>query len=339
MEEEIKLSQTPEKSSTLHFTYNLSNNPKNNLGLIHMKIFSYYVILILGCIFSFWSCNSLGNRANWKEKSVFLAFSGNYPVVELLVSPSEKNYAPPIKLRLLLDTGSNLSFVRREFLPIRKAPEKYVSYTINGATEINIHRIHLDLGTLSGQKLGTDQLFHLVELKKDFPFDGILGNDFLQKFTLLYNHPEGLYVFPEDSKDLEKEFTHVNVLPDIKSHLVIPVELEKNLLYFLLDTGAEISYLDEEQIKKLNLDAYTTRKYSNFAGDVKESHTYILPTLCVQENLCSDNIELLGNQNLRHFLGQNNVRVSGLFGMNWLRNYYLLVKNPERKVYLKSKRG
>lgn len=304
------------------------------LGNITLKTFLPGLVLVL-----FTHCSSVQRVPSWKERAVFLAFSGNYPIVELLVYPSEKNYAPPVKLRFLLDTGSNLSFVRKDFLPVRKAPEKYISYTINGATEINIHKLLLELDTETGHKLSSEQLFHLIDFRKEFPFDGILGNDFLQKFTLLYNHPEGLYVISGDVKELEKDFTIVNVLPEIKSHLVIPVELEKSLVYFLLDTGAEISYLDEEHIKKLKLDAYTTRKYSNFTGDIRESNTYILPTLCVQENLCSDNVELLGNQNLRHFLGQGNIRVSGLFGMNWLKNYYLLVKHPDRKVLLKSKRG
>jgi len=319
----------------------VSLDPKRHLGKITFKggkvlrdIF-FCLFLILQWI----GCTSVQRGTSWKERAVFLAFSGNYPIVELLVYPSEKNYAPPIKLRFLLDTGSNLSFVRKDFLPVRKAPEKYISYTINGATEINIHKLLLELDTETGHKLSSEQLFHLIDFRKEFPFDGILGNDFLQKFTLLYNHPEGLYVISGDVKELEKDFTIVNVLPEIKSHLVIPVELEKSLVYFLLDTGAEISYLDEEHIKKLKLDAYTTRKYSNFTGDIRESNTYILPTLCVQENLCSDNVELLGNQNLRHFLGQGSIRVSGLFGMNWLKNYYLLVKHPERKVLLKSKRG
>ena len=132
--------------------------------------------------------------------------------------------------------------------------------------------------------------------------------------------------------------TPINVLPEIKTHLVIPVELEKTLLYFLIDTGAEISYLDEDIIKKLNLDSISTRKYTNFTGDIRESNTYIIPNLCLKEKLCSQNIELLSNQNMRHFLGQNSVKVSGLFGVNWLKNYYLLIRYPDRKVFLKSKR-
>ena len=295
-------------------------------------------ISYLSLILFFLYCSSQEKKSGWKDSSVFLEFSGNHPVIELMAAPSEKNFAPPAKLKFLLDTGSNLSFLRKEFIPIRKAPEKYISYTISGTTEINIHRLLIELETPEGHKLSSDQLFHLIEFRREFPFDGILGNDFLQKYSLLYKYPEGLYFISGDSKELEKEFTSIEILPEVKTHLVIPVEIEKNLVYFLLDTGAEISYLDEEQIKKLNLGAYTTRKYTNFTGDIRESNTYILPNLCLREKLCSKDIELLGNQNLRHFLGQNNVKVSGLFGMNWLKNYYLLIRYPDRKVFLKSRK-
>jgi len=284
----------------------------------------------------FVSCSSI-EKKDWKDKYVFLAYTGNLPVIELVGYPSEKNYAPPAKLRLLLDTGSNLSFLRREFLPTKKSSEKYISYTISGASEINIHKLNIELETPNGEKLTSEQVFHMIEFRKDFPFDGILGNDFLQKYTLLYSHSEGIYIFNNDPKDIEKDFTSITILNDVKSHLVIPVELEKTLLYFLLDTGAEISYIDEDHVKKLNIDAHTTRKYTNFTGEIRESSTYILPSLCLQEKFCSKNIELLANQNLRNFLGQSNIKVSGLFGMNWLKNYYLLVKYPDRKVYLKSK--
>jgi hypothetical protein len=288
-------------------------------------------------LFVLYNCRSV-EKKGWKDNSVFIEFKGNQPVIELLAYPSEKNYAPPVKLRFLLDTGSNLSFIKKEFIPIKKAPEKYISYTISGSSEINIHKLSLELDTTSGEKIASDQLFHVIDFKRDFPFEGILGNDFLQKFTMLYNIPEGLYVFQNEPKDIDKGFTAINVLSDIKTHLVIPVELEKSLLYFLIDTGAEISYLDEDLIKKLNLDSISTRKYTNFTGDVRESNTYIIPNLCLKEKLCSQNIELLSNQNMRHFLGQNSVKVSGLFGMNWLKNYYLLIRYPDRKVFLKSKR-
>ncbi len=302
-----------------------------NLNLTNQT--KYFILFLIGILLG---CSSV-EKTNWKEHSVFLAYTGNLPVIELIGYPSEKNYAPPAKLRLLLDTGSNLSFLRREFLPTKKSSEKYISYTISGLSEINIHKLQIELETPSGEKLSSEQIFHMIDFRKDFPFDGILGNDFLQKFTLLYSHSEGIYIFSNEPKDLEKEFTAIQILNDIKSHLVIPVELDKTLLYFLLDTGAEISYIDEDHVKKLNIDSHTTRKYTNFTGDIRESSTYILPNLCLQEKFCSKNIELLANQNLRNFLGQSNIKVSGLFGMDWLKNYYLLIKYPDRKVYLKSK--
>ncbi len=298
----------------------------------YIKLFSSLFFL-----FVIHNCKTIEKRG-WSDHSVYIEFKSNQPIIELLTYPSEKNYAPPVKLRFLLDTGSNLSFIRKEFIPIKKAPEKYISYTISGSSEINIHKISLELDTTSGEKIASDQLFHVIDFKRDFPFEGILGTDFLQKYTMLYNIPEGLYVFQNMPKDLEKGFTSINVLPEIKTHLVIPVELEKTLLYFLIDTGAEISYLDEDIIKKLNLDSISTRKYTNFTGDIRESNTYIIPNLCLKEKLCSQNIELLSNQNMRHFLGQNSVKVSGLFGVNWLKNYYLLIRYPDRKVFLKSKR-
>ena len=337
MAEETKQLQIREKinfyNTSLKFEYNV-------IILKNVIPLSKFIIKLINYLILFFVINSCSTieKKGWNDSSVFIEFKGNHPIIELIAYPSEKNYAPPVKLRFLLDTGSNLSFIKKEFIPIKKPPEKYISYTISGSSEVSINKLSVDLETTWGDKIATDQIFHIIDFKRDFPFDGILGNDILQKYTLLYNHPEGLYVFFNEPRDLEKGFTPLNVLSEIKTHIVIPVELEKTLIYFLIDTGAEISYLDEEHIKKLNLDSIATRKYTNFTGDIRESNTYIVPNLCLREKLCSQNVELLSNQNLRQFLGQNSVKVSGLFGMNWLKNYYLLVRYPDRKVFLKSKR-
>ncbi|MCB1141133.1 MAG: aspartyl protease family protein [Leptospiraceae bacterium] len=295
-----------------------------------MRFFLLLGLILLGC-------SSVEKNQLWNEKAIFLGMENTHPVVELYASPSPENLAPPVKLRFLLDTGSNLSFLRKDFFPHSSKNEKFVSYTINGETEIEISKIQIRLETENSERLTSDHMFHMIHFKKDFPFDGIIGNDFLLKYTHILDFPVGIYFFPDDPKDLQESFSKINIYPEVKSHIIVPVQFMEKKIFFLLDTGAEISFIDEELIQSLNLKPFKTRKFVNLTGDLSESVTYSLPELCLESNFCAKNIEFLSNRSLRDFLGKNSIQISGIFGMNWIQNYYLLHKYPLGTLYLKKK--
>jgi hypothetical protein len=287
--------------------------------------------------FLFLYCSTIKEKENWKESAVFLKTQPRYPIVEIYASPSEMGISPPVKLKFLIDTGSNISFIRKDFLPNNSKAEKYTSYTIAGKTEITIQKIDLKLESLINEKLTQSHTFHMMKFSSNFPFDGILGNDFLFRYTSILDFPNGIYIFPNEPNLANLAFQSISLEESIQTHFIVRVQFQNKNLHFLLDTGAEISFLDEDEISNLNLKPYQSKKFISLSGDLLESNTFLIPKLCIQENLCEENIEFLTNKSLRQFLGNDKIVLSGLFGMNWIKNYYLLIKYPNRKLFLLKK--
>ncbi|MDX1957575.1 MAG: retropepsin-like aspartic protease [Leptospiraceae bacterium] len=283
-------------------------------------------LLFLNCIFS---------KKTILDKFYLhsLAIEDSFPVVELFVGPSDPNLAPKVKLKLIIDTGSNLSFVRKDLLPSLGMKQSIESKIISGATKMEVEVVSLGLED-SGRKRIINSNFYLFNYKKNFPYDGVVGNDILSNFKLYLDFPD--YIHFSKKLDIDKKYQMFELNQNIDSHLVLPVTINNKRFEFILDTGAGVSFLNEDSILKDDLKHLSTREYYTFTGEVKTGKTYLADSICMNMTLCTQNVEIMSGVSLGDFFGRENIQINGLLGVNLLKNYKIWIDYSEKKIYVRK---
>lgn len=122
--------------------------------------------------------------------------------------------------RWLLDTGSPVSFGNREKLAVSgvefQIPRSYMGLDINSVSSLI-----------------------------DLPCEGLLGVDFLNRFDAVFDLPGGRMAFSDGRLDLEGERVPLEFAMGVP---VIDVKIHNTSWRMALDTGAQVSYYEDERI-------------------------------------------------------------------------------------------
>lgn len=298
--------------------------------------FHYFRILCILILFLSTGCrNSFFIRAQNLD-GIWLNYINWTPVVELKAEPAEKGIAPPVLLRFLLDTGSNTTLLRKDFIPgVEK--QVYSSFTTHGKTELELHPYEVRLNSPEDQEIFKGTV-NLIKFEENLPFDGILGNDVLSHYILVLDHFYGAFLEKRQvlKKGWIREMKKIQLNENAPRHLMVSARAGKNLerLDMLIDTGANHTYLGSETAEKLKLKLIDKKPYTDIRGVAQEGKIFRLENLCV-EKFCKKEYPVLSGSSLRGFLGEDGVPVAGLIGYDWMREHVIAVDYLLHEVYIR----
>ncbi len=124
------------------------------------------------------------------------------PLVEVEIYPNEisflrhKNqefHQPGLRVKLLIDTGSNISGLDRELIDRLQLPRYGDKAEIDGAggnVSLNRYRCILYMRIFGTKALPMDIVEGCFD---EVPYDGVLGRDVLQYCTLHFDGPNNVY--------------------------------------------------------------------------------------------------------------------------------------------------
>ncbi len=298
--------------------------------------FHYFRILcIFVLIFSTGCRNSFFIRAQ-NLSGIWLNYINWTPVVELKAEPAEKGIAPPVHLRFLLDTGSNTTLLRKDFIPgVEK--QVYSSFTTHGKTELELHPYEVRLSSPDEQEIFKGTV-NLIKFEENLPFDGILGNDVLSHYILVLDHFYGAFLEKRQilKKNWFRQMKKIQLNANAPRHLMVSALAGKNLerMDMLIDTGANHTYLGSETAENLKLKLIDKKPYTDIRGVEQEGKIFRLENLCI-EKFCKKEYPVLSGSSLRGFLGEDGIPVAGLIGYDWMREHVIAVDYLLHEVYIR----
>ncbi len=256
-----------------------------------------------------------------------------HPRIEVLANSTKQTELKPLKL--VLDTGSNISLIRKNIFPITGYSKSFRIKSITGEIEEESSEIKLDMYDQKNNLIHKNLNFHAMEFDKKFSFDGIIGNDNLEKFDLFLEMPDSIFLInPIPNKKLNGfrkvpfEFS--------EGHIIITAVLHNSPCKFILDTGAGISYLNKKKALELELKIGGNASFIDLRGEIQETIYHLGENLCVDENLCQKKIELLSGNSIEDFLSDNG-KLDGILGLNWIENFSILVDYQNLILYIKKR--
>ena len=194
------------------------------------------IALLTLTFFPFYCCKTIGMNKNVSEVTDFQLIKGE-PVVNVTI----KNR----KLKLYIDTGANLVQIALKpevikDLGLTELIEESKSMDIEG------HVYNEKTYTVSEMDFHTYKFTNVIvkEEKRDFfEYDGIIGNQLLNKYVLYLDYKEkkiGLFNQEEKQKLIGmNEWKKINYL-NSKAGILLPVKINGKLLNLIFDTGAAV---------------------------------------------------------------------------------------------------
>lgn len=256
------------------------------------------------------------------------------PRIRLFVNNSEEKEKK--ELRFVLDTGSNVSLIRKNIFINKGEKKAFKLKSISGEMDQEFIILKLNLFDDNLKLISENTAFHSFDFNPKFDFDGIIGNDILEKFDLFLELPENIYlIFPIPNKI---NLTGFRKIPFVYSegHIIINIKIGNQLCKFLLDSGAGISYLNQVKANELNLKIGGKASYMDISGELIESIYHIGENLCVDENMCQKKIELISGNSIENFITMNG-RLDGILGLNWIEKYSILIDFQNFSLYIKQR--
>lgn len=310
--------------------------PKQKQRLRTKGRFHYFRMFCILVLFFSTGCRNSFFIRSQNLDGIWLNYINWTPVIELKAEPAEKGIAPPVYLKFLLDTGSNTTLLRKDFIPgVEK--QVYSSFTTHGRTELELHPFEVRLSSPEEQEIFKGKV-NLIKFEENLPFDGILGNDVLSHYILVLDHFYGAFLEKRQilKKNWIKEMKKIPLNPNAPRHLMVSALAGKNLerMDMLIDTGANHTYLGSETAEKLKLKLIDKKPYTDIRGAAQEGKIFRLENLCV-EKFCKKEYPVLSGSSLRGFLGEDGIPVAGLIGYDWMREHVIAVDYLLHEVYIR----
>jgi hypothetical protein len=294
------------------------------------KIYFFFLILLLFCKTS---NSGFIRESDLIHHNLEINLSDIHPRIEVLANTTKQVELKP--LRLVLDTGSNISLIRKNIFPTTGYSKSFRIKSITGEIEEESSEIKLDIYDQKNNLIRKNLNFHAMEFDKKFSFDGIIGNDILGKFDLFLEMPDSIYLInPIPNKSL----TGFRKIPFefSEGHIIISAVIQNKPCKFILDTGAGISYMNQKKAQELELKIGGNASFMDLRGEIQETIYHLGENLCVDENLCQKKIELLSGNSIEDFLSDNG-KLDGILGLNWIENFSILVDYQNLILYIKKR--
>ncbi len=320
----VQATLSRDRSETCLYVYKGIQKPKT------AKKYLFFLLLLLFCK----TTNSAFiQESNLEHHDLEIKLSDLQPRIKLLANQRKQ---PELKsLNFVLDTGSNISLIRKNiFLPNGKT-KSFRLKSISGEIEEEFTEIGLNLFDEKRKLISENFIFQSFNFNSKFTFDGILGNDALAKFDLFIELPDNVFLI---KPSIKKKLTEFRRIPFVLSdgHIILEAKIGSFPCRLLLDTGAGISYLNQKKAVELNLKIGGKASFMDLRGELQETIYHLGENLCVDENLCQKKIELLSGISIEDFLSSNG-KLDGILGLNWIENYSILVDYQNLNLYIKQR--
>ncbi len=285
----------------------------------------------------FLSCSVSNFHLIDKKNASFYQFNGieknNILSIDLIL----KQNSIEQKTRLIVDTGSSISILNYSNEFKKKYSKKIEINSIHNTFMKDFQFIDVDFYDLDKKILLKNFEVSSAFLGEENFQDGILGNDFLSKFSLFLELPEKIIIVNKTFQQTDIDgFTRVPMRFD-GNHILFQIELDRKKFDFLLDTGAGISCLDESITKQIRYKKTTGIKVFGTDGNTIESESYILDKLCIDENLCAKNVDFIIKNLENIFYPDKSKKIAGILGKNWIEKYSILIDFQSKSLYIKRR--
>lgn len=257
------------------------------------------------------------------------------------ISPKQNPSHPKdiSRTRLLVDTGSDENLHKKIYFKNKGSLLTTPIHTANDKvnTEFEIHKRYFSPPD-KWENLGM-QRFLVSSSLDPLPFDGILGNRFFSKYVVWMDFEKELRIFPHhewtklDIKGMEEFFAS----PEIFTHWLFPVTIQGKTYNFIFDTGADYTVLQLELAEEFPKYPNLELKYMEFSGKIYDSKVYKIPEICLGKTICSQKVTALSSTSLNSFLKNSSLKVDGILGMNWIKEFNVYLHYPQRKLYIQRK--
>ena len=256
--------------------------------------------------------------------------------VAVLTLEMQKADSTSRKVELILDTGANLSILRKDPEVDFEKSVKLELNTINSKISKEFGEVRVNLFDSSKKIHIKDAKFYSSELNQFLFKDGILGNDLLSNFTLFLEIPNRVYLIssPVHSSELE-EFSKIPLRYD-GSHLIVDVYISGKKYPFLLDTGAGISCIDKSVLIEQEHSENGNMNFFSVDGIINQTKLYRLNSICLNAKNCLDKMEFISRK-LEKISYQDGTYLKGILGRNWFENYSVIIDYKNQRMFIKKR--
>jgi hypothetical protein len=271
--------------------------------------------------------------SNLAHHDLEIKLSDLQPRIRLLVN--NKKQAEMKSLNFVLDTGSNISLIRKNIFSGTGEVKSFRLKSISGEIEEEFTELKLNLFDVKKKIISENSSFQAFNFDSKFTFDGILGNDTLVKFDLFIELPDNVFLI---KPSINKSLSDFRKIPFVFSdgHILLDAKIGNAPCRLLLDTGAGISYLNQKKANELDLKIGGKASFMDLRGELQETIYHLGENLCVDENICQKKIELLSGNSIEDFLSTDG-KLDGILGLNWIENYSILIDYQNLNLYIKQR--
>lgn len=240
------------------------------------------------------------------------------------------------KISFVIDTGSNISLIRKDIFSPTKQRKVFRLKSISGESEKESFEVSLNLQDKNKNIISEKTIFYSFDLDPKFTFDGIIGNDILAKFHLFLELPQSIAIIIPSHEKIDLQGFRQIPIQFSEGHILLDIKIQKINCKFLLDTGAGISYLSSKKTEELKLKIGGKASFIDLGGNIVETNYHTGENLCVDENICQKKIDLLSGSAIETFLIKED-NLDGIIGQNWINQYSILIDYQHKNLYIRQR--
>ena len=200
-----------------------------------------------------------------------------------------------------------------------------------------VDQLHLGLITLHNVPVAVmpnEKMRFFVSGQKEFSMDFLLGANLLKEFRLVLDFSRNRLVLIRLSSLDKQPAADQNLYFENFRPVVRGTIQKRGWFVFVLDTGSEVTYLNESQLKSMPIDYFTPRVHSatlQGLGGAKKRGAKI------------ENVEIgidrwAGTfKTLPMYTGQENERAIGIIGENFLKKFLVVIDFGRMRVDLERR--
>ncbi len=302
-------------------------------GIQKTKTAKAHLYLLLFLLFCKTTNSGFIQDSNLDHHDLEIKLTDLQPRIRLLVNHQKQIELKP--LSFVLDTGSNISLIRKKIFSQIGTTKSFRLKSISGEIDEEFTELRLSLFDVKKKLISENSSFQSFDFDSKFTFDGILGNDTLVKFDLFIELPDNVFLIKPSTK---KDLPEFRKIPFVFSdgHIILDAKIGNSPCRLLLDTGAGISYLNQRKANELDLKIGGKASFMDLRGELQETIYHLGENLCVDENICQKKIELLSGNSIEDFLSDDR-KLDGILGLNWIENYSILIDYQNLNLYIKKR--
>ena len=134
-----------------------------------------------------------------------------------------------------------------------------------------------------------------------------------------------------EPKDFNKDFV---TLKDYRYIPLVQAKLNNQYKYFILDTGASISVIDESEVKNMKVYYENANTITGYGGIIKTSKVLKNPNVELGGIKLTDKWLVQDINHIKTAVKNNtNITIAGIIGNNQLARYHLIIDLNKGRLY------